>query len=385
MISTFILFYENSEEVKISQPLILELGDLRVKIFFNSMYSLIKPLLFKLDPEKAHDIGVFLIKNGFLNFFKSPIDKKLKISVANIDFPSPLGLAAGFDKNAEMFNEIHKIGFGFVETGTVTPRPQTGNSKPRMFRLKEDLALVNRLGFNNVGLDSFITNIANYKINNSFQKIGANIGPNKDSKNKIQDYIEGLRRVANIVDYITVNVSSPNTPNLRDFESSNISELLKEISINRTNRTPIFIKISPDLEDKRISFIIESAIKYGLDGLIISNTTKERSLGLKSNNIVKDGGLSGKPILNLSNKKLSFAYSVANNSLPLIGVGGISSGADAYKKIKLGASLVQLYTSLVYQGPSLVKNINDDLLNLMRLDGVKSIHEIVGTAKLGFK
>ena len=194
-----------------------------------------------------------------------------------------------------------------------------------------------------------------------------------------------MKRVSSIVDYITINVSSPNTPDLRDFENSNIIELLSEISKNRLNSIPIFIKISPDIEDKRISFIVESCVKHGLDGLIISNTSKERSFGLKSKNIDKDGGLSGNPILNKSNQKLSHAYSIAKDSLPLIGVGGISSGADAYKKIKLGASLVQIYTSLVYQGPSLVRKINDELVDLMRIDGVKSLSEIVGTGKVSFK
>ena len=349
------------------------------------MYNLIRPLIFQFNPEQAHNIGVFLIKNGFFNFYRSQIDKKLAVKVADINFPSPLGLAAGFDKNAEMFHEFYKIAFGFVETGTVTPRPQDGNPKPRIFRLQEDMALINKLGFNNVGLDSFVSNIISNKPNESSQKIGANLGPNKDSENRIEDYIEGLKRVSSIVDYITINVSSPNTPDLRDFENSNIIELLSEISRNRLNSIPIFIKISPDIEDKRIGFIIESCVKHGLNGLIISNTSKERSFGLKSKNIDKDGGLSGNPILNKSNQKLSHAYSIAKDSLPLIGVGGISSGADAYKKIKLGASLVQIYTSLVYQGPSLVRKINDDLVDLMRIDGVKSLSEIVGTGKVSFK
>ncbi len=346
------------------------------------MYKLLKPLIFSLDPELAHNIGVIFIKRGIFNFFNTIPSEKLAVRVGNIDFPTPIGLAAGFDKNAEIFNEIFKIGFGFVEAGTVTPRPQYGNPKPRIFRLKEDSALINRLGFNNVGLDEFVSNIVKINPLDNYQKIGANLGPNKDSVNRIDDYVEGIRRVSKIVDYITINISSPNTENLRDFENSNIVELLKEIESNRLDDTPIFIKISPDIENKQISSVIESAIKHKMNGLIVSNTSKDRRFGLKSKNIPKDGGLSGAPILSLANEKLSFAYSIAKNSIPIIGVGGVSSGADAYKKIKLGASLVQLYTSLVYEGPSLISKINNDLVELMKLDGVSNLSEVVGTTKL---
>ena len=349
------------------------------------MYSLIKSLLFKLEPELAHNIAVSLIKSGALSLYKTDVNQKLAVNVCGIDFPSPVGLAAGFDKNAEIFNEIFKLGFGFVETGTVTPNPQYGNSKPRMFRLEDDLALINRLGFNNVGLDSFVANIAKNNINKGSQKIGANLGPNKDSTNRIDDYLDGIRRVSKIVDYITINISSPNTPNLRDFETSSLVNLLKEIQANRISGVPIFIKISPDIEDTDMSSIVESIIKYEMNGLIVSNTSKQRTFSLKSKKVEKDGGLSGKPILDLSNEKLSYIYNIGKKSIPIIGVGGVSSGADAYKKIKLGASLVQLYTSFVYEGPSLVAKINEDLLSLMRLDGVNSLSEVVGTAKLKFK
>ncbi|MBT3476190.1 quinone-dependent dihydroorotate dehydrogenase [bacterium] len=346
------------------------------------MYKLIKPLIFSLNPELAHNIGVLFIKRGILSLFDSSPDEELAVRVANIDFPSPIGLAAGFDKNAEIFHEIFKIGFGFVEAGTVTPKPQYGNPKPRIFRLKEDLALINRLGFNNVGLDEFVSNIVTNKSVNNSQKIGANLGPNKDSVDRIGDYLEGIRRVSKVVDYITINVSSPNTENLRDFENSNIAELLKEIENNRVDDTPIFIKISPDVENKQISSVIEATIKHKMNGLIVSNTSKDRKFRLKSKNIPKDGGLSGSPILSLSNEKLSFAYSIAKSSIPIIGVGGVSSGADAYKKIKLGASLVQLYTSLIYEGPFLISKINNDLIELMKLDGVSSLSEVVGTTRL---
>ena len=346
------------------------------------MYTLIRPLLFSINPELAHNLAVFTIKKGAMNLYKTDIDEKLKVNVAGIDFQSPIGLAAGFDKDAEFFNEMYKIGFGYVETGTVTPRPQYGNPKPRIFRLEKDLALINKLGFNNVGLDSYVSNIVNNKDLDSKYKIGANIGPNKDSEDKIIDYLKGIKGVSKIVDYITVNISSPNTPNLRDFESKNITNLLKEIKLNRVNNVPIFIKISPDITNQNISFIIEELIKYEFNGLIISNTTKERSLTLKTKDLDLEGGLSGKPLLDLSNKKLSFAYNVAGNSIPIIGVGGISCAADVYKKIKLGASLVQLYTSLIYWGPSLINKINNDLLDLMELDGVSSLSEVLGASKL---
>ena len=346
------------------------------------MYSLIKPLFFALNPEFAHDIGISLIKNGALNFYKTEISEKLSVNVAGVDFMSPIGLAAGFDKNAEVFNEMYKIGFGFIESGTVTPKAQSGNPKPRIFRLKDDLALINSLGFNNVGLNTFVSNIIKNKIPNSAFKVGANLGPNKDSKDRIKDYIEGIKAVSKVVDYVTINISSPNTPGLRDFESDDITELLDEIKKGRINNIPIFIKISPDIENKKMAIIIEQIIKFDFDGLIISNTTKDRNFNFKSKNINLNGGLSGKPLLDLSNEKLSYAYNIVNNEIPLIGVGGVSSGADAYKKIKLGASLVQLYTSLVYNGPKIINEINNDLLALMELDGVTNISEIVGTSKV---
>ena len=317
-----------------------------------------------------------------MNFYKTEISEKLSVNVAGVDFLSPIGLAAGFDKNAEVFNEMYKIGFGFIESGTVTPKAQSGNPKPRIFRLKDDLALINSLGFNNVGLNTFVSNIIKNKIPNSAFKVGANLGPNKDSKDRIKDYIEGIKAVSKVVDYVTINISSPNTPGLRDFESDDITELLDEIKKGRINNIPIFIKISPDIENKKMAIIIEQIIKFDFDGLIISNTTKDRNFNFKSKNINLNGGLSGKPLLDLSNEKLSYAYNIVNNEIPLIGVGGVSSGADAYKKIKLGASLVQLYTSLVYNGPKIINEINNDLLALMELDGVTNISEIVGTSKV---
>ncbi|MBT3446208.1 quinone-dependent dihydroorotate dehydrogenase [bacterium] len=346
------------------------------------MYRLLRPLIWNLSPETAHNIAVVLIKHGILNLYSCSLDKRLKVEVAGMDFASPVGMAAGFDKNAEIYNQLFKIGFGFVEVGTVTPRPQYGNIKPRIFRLQDDLGLINRLGFNNVGLTQFISNFdENNRDLESQRRVGINIGPNKDSKDRIKDFVDCLKEAEKKADYITVNISSPNTPDLRDFESSKIVELLSEIKINRETKTPIFVKVSPDLENSRISFVIETILKNNLSGLIVSNTSSSRDFKLKSSTSVQEGGLSGHPILNLSNQKLAFAYSVTKGLIPLVGVGGISSGADVYKKIKLGANLVELYTSMIFEGPSLISAINKELLYLMRIEGINNLSEVVGSIK----
>ena len=342
------------------------------------MYRAIRPLFWTFEPETAHNLAIKLIKLGFLGLYKSDIPSELEVSVSGLSFPSPVGLAAGFDKNAEIFHELFKIGFGFVEVGTVTPMPQSGNPKPRIFRLKEDRALINRLGFNNIGVSEVLHNIESRFHLKKNRKLGVNIGPNRDSNNRIQDYINNLKQVDELADYITINVSSPNTPDLRKFENSKIKDLLKEIQLNRISKKPIFIKISPDLENNQIVSIVELAMKFGLNGLILTNTTKDRGFGLRSKYGSEEGGLSGLPLSMLSNKKLSFAYSITKGSMPIIGVGGIFSGKDVYEKIKLGANLVQLYTALIFEGPALISGINDELKTLMKNDGVKSLSEIVG-------
>ncbi len=342
------------------------------------MYRVIRPLFWTFEPEIAHNLGIKLIKLGFLNFYKSDIPSELKVSVSGLSFSSPVGLAAGFDKNAEIFHELFKIGFGFVEVGTITPMPQSGNPKPRIFRLKEDRALINRLGFNNIGANKILRNLETRLHFKGDRKLGVNIGPNKDSNNRIQDYVDNLKQVEELADYITINVSSPNTPDLREFETSKVNDLLKEIQLNRILKTPIFIKISPDLENNEIVSIVESAMKFGLNGLILTNTTKDRGFELRSKYGSEEGGLSGLPLSIPSNKKLSFTYSITKGSMPIIGVGGIFSGKDVYEKMKLGANLVQLYTALIFEGPGLINHINDELKILMDNDGIKSLSEIVG-------
>lgn len=372
------LFYENSERKKISQLFIFEIVFLRVKINLPRMYRIIRPLLWTLEPELAHNLAIKLIKFGFLNFYKFDTPLNLEVSVGDLSFPSPVGLAAGFDKNAEIFYELFKIGFGFVEVGTITPVPQTGNPKPRIFRLEEDKGLINRLGFNNIGLLAATQNITKKIDLKRKQKLGVNIGPNKESKDRVRDYIDCLRKVDELADYIAINISSPNTPNLREFENTKIDDLLREIELNKLSKKPIFVKISPDLENKQIASIIESILKFNLDGLILTNTTTTRDSRLKSKFGTQEGGLSGLPLSELSNQKLSFAYNITNGAIPIIGVGGVFSGKDVYEKMKLGANLVQLYTSMVYEGPGLIKNINNEIEMLMNDDGIKNLSEIIG-------
>tara|TARA_B100000686_G_scaffold148026_1_gene155406 strand:+ start:555 stop:1601 length:1047 start_codon:yes stop_codon:yes gene_type:complete len=342
------------------------------------MYAHLRPLLWSLEPELAHNIAIQLIRFGFLNIYSSSPHADLEVSVGDLSFPSPIGMAAGFDKNAEVFDQLFKIGFGFVEVGTGTPIAQEGNPKPRIFRLEQDKSLINSLGFNNIGIDKICINIANNLNPKSIQKLGINIGPNKDSKDRINDYVESLKKVQSQSDYVTINVSSPNTPNLRNFENEELDELLKEIKLNRLSNKPIFLKVSPDIENKQLGLIIESIIEYGLNGIVLTNTTKSRDLKLESKSYPNNGGLSGKPLFGLSNKKISFAYGVTKGEISIIGVGGIFSGEDAYKKIKLGANLVQLYTSFVYEGPGLIKKINSEIVSLMKKEGVENLSEIVG-------
>ena len=347
------------------------------------MYSLIRPLLWTLEPELAHNLAIKLIRFGFLNFYYHTPDTNLKIPLGDLIFTSPVGMAAGFDKNAEVFRELFKIGFGFVEVGTVTPLAQEGNPRPRLFRLEEDNGLINRLGFNNIGLEDICKNISNNIDSSRTNKLGINIGPNKESKNRIDDYIKSVVNVDKLSDYITINVSSPNTPNLRDFENQEIDTLLREIQNNRLSNKPIFVKLSPDIDNTQLALAIESILKFNLDGLILTNTTNTRNFKLKSRFQDQEGGLSGEPLLKLSNEKLSFAYSITKGAIPIIGTGGIFSGKDVYEKMKLGANLVQLYTSFVYEGPSLIRNINNEIISLMEEEGVKDLSEIIGINNKG--
>ena len=344
-------------------------------------YSFLKSLLFLLDPELAHRITI--------NYLKTIKSKKfesydiLKSNVFGLNFSNPVGIAAGFDKNAEVAQNLINLGFGFSEVGTVTPYPQPGNPKPRIFRLKDDEAIINRLGFNSVGFDQVKSRLG--KINDTI--IGVNIGANKDSKDFSEDYIKGIKFFSTLASYITINISSPNTPGLRNLEIlENLDVLLDKINnLDKEDlfiKTPILLKISPDLNSDNLKYLCERVLSSKIDGLIVSNTTIARDS--IADNIDQSGGLSGRPLFKSSTQQLRRVFKYTNGRIPLIGVGGIDSAEKAYEKIKNGASLVQLYTGLVYNGPNLIKDINKNLSTLIKDDGYNNISEAVG-AEVNFE
>ena len=327
----------------------------------------------RLDPETAHGLTLRALRAG-LGGGSAPDDPILATELAGLSLPNPIGLAPGFDKNAEAVGPLLRAGFGFVEAGTVTPRPQAGNPRPRLFRLPEDAAVINRLGFNNAGLEAFAERMARKPAG----IVGANLGANKDSEDRAADYVAGLRRLAGLPDYFTVNISSPNTPGLRALQGRTaLDDLLGRLREARSGPTPLFLKIAPDLEEAEIRDVVESATDHGLEGLIVSNTTVERPSELRSAARGETGGLSGAPLFARSTAMLRRVAEM-RSGLQLIGVGGIASGADAYAKIRAGASAVQLYTALIYAGPGLVARIKRDLAARLRADGFRSVGEAVG-------
>ena len=340
-----------------------------------SFYSFLRSLLFLLDPEIAHRITI-----NYLKMVRSKKPKSynvLRSNVFGLNFPNPVGIAAGFDKNAEVAENLINLGFGFSEVGTVTPSPQPGNPKPRIFRLKDDEAIINRLGFNSDGFDQVKTRLG--KINDSI--VGVNIGANKDSKDFSEDYIKGIKFFSTLASYITINISSPNTPGLRKLEVlENLDVLLDKINnLHKEDlliKIPILLKISPDLESDNLKYLCDKVLSSEIDGLIISNTTVARNS--ITSNLAQEGGLSGRPLFKSSTLQLRKVYKYTNGEIPLVGVGGIDSAEKAYEKIKNGASLVQLYTGLVYNGPKLIKNINKDLSILIEKDGYNNISEAIG-------
>ncbi len=341
--------------------------------------SLLTGMLQLLPPETAHSVTIQLTKYGSPLINKGFQDQSLHTNVKGLSFSNPLGIAAGFDKNAELIDPLLKIGFGFVECGTVTPKPQYGNEKPRIFRLKKDSAIINKLGFNNKGEKRFVKNLMSAKRTGI---VGSNIGPNKDTKNFIDDYLKIYRKISVSCDYVTINVSSPNTEALRELQRKEYLEvLLRDISQIRNeenNRKPIMLKIDPDNTNDHYSMILNLVSKYHIDGIIATNTSLSRPEILRDQNKKRDGGLSGPPIKDLSDKVLKFLYRETNHELVLIGVGGVGSALDVYNKIKLGASLVQMYTSLTYGGPQLINKILIDLVKLIKDDGFTNISEAVG-------
>lgn len=340
------------------------------------MFRLLRPLLFMLDAERAHRLTIAALGMGMGRSAK-PDDPMLSTTVAGLTFPNPIGIAAGFDKNAEVPDDMLRLGFGFAEVGTVTPEPQDGNPRPRIFRLREDDAVINRLGFNNQGLEAVRARLA---VRHGLPgQVGVNVGANKDSADRIRDYATGVRGMGRWASYITVNISSPNTPGLRALQDrAELTRLVAAVVAARGQLSlPLFVKVAPDLHDEDVADIAEVITGSGIDGLIVSNTTLARE-GLVSRNADETGGLSGKPLLARSTEMLRAFRRATGGKVPLIGVGGISSGADAYAKIRAGASLVQLYTGLIYQGPGLITTIKRDLVGLLRRDGFRRVSEAVG-------
>ena len=324
------------------------------------MFSVLRSFLFNLDPETAHDLAIKSLK---LNIFPSKMfevedEEMLKIELLGKIFPNPIGLAAGFDKSAEVYNPLLNLGFGFVEVGTVTPLKQIGNPKPRIFRLEEDHALINRLGFNNDGIE-----IVKNRIRTEGKQgiLGINIGPNKDTKDQKNDFSLGLKNFFDLADYITVNISSPNTKGLRDFHDQeklkNLLFALNKIKEDKKTNIPLLLKISPDIKDNYISEIVKVSINNNISAIILTNTTEGNRDSLVSKIKKEEGGLSGEPLEKISTNMIKKFYKELNGKIPIIGVGGVNSGKTAYEKILAGASLLQLYTSFVYRGPSTAKKI----------------------------
>ena len=345
------------------------------------MFSKLRTLLFKIDPEKAHNLAIQSLKFNLVSniFDENKNDPIFKTKIFDKEIDNPIGMAAGFDKNAEVYNPLFRLGFGFVEVGTITPLKQYGNSKPRVFRLVEDEALINRLGFNNHGAEVVFDRI---KSNNKLGLLGINVGPNKDSDNKMNDYLIGLKTFHQVADYITINISSPNTENLRNFhEETKLKELLKSILKEKNDlksKVPIVVKISPDINEDQINLISEILLENKINAIIISNTSDSSRDLLIDIQKHQKGGLSGKPIEKKSNILINKFYKLLKGKIKIIGVGGVDCGQSAYDKFLAGADFVQLYTGMVFKGPNIVGIIKKDLKELLIRDGVKNFTEIVG-------
>ncbi len=343
------------------------------------MFSKIRPFIFKLDPELAHDLAIKALKTNLIVKDYKKDELILKTKLFGKEIPNPIGIAAGFDKNAEVYNPLFKLGFGFVEVGTITPFSQYGNPKPRVFRLEEDCALINRLGFNNNGADDARSRIIKKK---PIGMLGVNIGPNWNSENKIEDYLSCFRKFHDIADYITINISSPNTENLRDFHNNQeLKNLLESIHNEREklkSDIPIAIKISPDINQKKVEEICGTILDYDIKAVIVSNTTDGNRDSLKNQKKFQKGGLSGKPLNEISNKLINNFYKILNNKIDIIGVGGVDSGETAYQKFIHGAKFVQLYTGMVFQGPKIVSKISEELNNILETNNVKKLSDIIG-------
>ncbi len=346
------------------------------------LYPLLRPLLFLLDAETAHRVAVRALALGLTADWRAAADPLLAQDLWGKHFANPVGLAAGFDKNAETLPHIFKLGFGFVEAGSVTPKPQYGNPKPRVFRLLELRAVINRYGMNNQGLAAFETRVKTWREDGNRDVLGINVSPNKDAVDGPRDYVTGITALAPYADYLVMNISSPNTPGLRGLQNrAELTQLLATAVAARdaaAAHPPLLVKIAPDLTDEMAADIAEVVLAAKLDGMIISNTTVARPTDLPERFKSEAGGLSGAPLRDAATALLHKMYQLTGGQLPLIGVGGIASGADAYERIRAGASLVQLYTALVYDGPALITRIHHDLADCLRRDGFTCLSDAIG-------
>ena len=343
------------------------------------MFNKIRPLIFKLDPEFAHSLAIKALKTNLFLKQKIPEDLYLKSTLFGKEIKNPIGIAAGFDKDAEVYNSLFNLGFGFVEVGTVTPLKQYGNKKPRVFRLENDKALINRLGFNNSGSDNVSKRL---KKNKPIGILGVNIGPNWDSKDRVGDYLIGFKKFHNLADYITINISSPNTENLRDFHNLyELENLLGKIFAEKkklSSKIPIALKVSPDINNEIVKHISKLLIEYKVNALIVSNTTDQNRDNLKDHQKFQRGGLSGKPLRDISNKLINHFFKNLNGQVKIIGVGGVDSGKSAYEKFLSGADFVQLYTGMVFRGPKIAIKINEELKTILKEKKIKNYSEIIG-------
>jgi dihydroorotate dehydrogenase len=351
-----------------------------------SLYRLIRPAFMAMDAENAHRLTLRLLGSPLSALLGSPAaaTPELETNVLGIRLPNPIGLAAGFDKNAEVPDAMLRLGFGFVEVGTVTPRPQAGNPRPRVFRLVEDDGVINRIGFANDGAESVLRRLSARRGRPG--RLGVNIGANKESDDWVADYVAGLERFWGLGDYYTINISSPNTPGLRALQSREaLKPLLDALTAARTRlgggaaRPPLLVKLAPDLSREQCEDIAALALEHDIDGLIVGNTTIGRPASLRSALKAEAGGLSGAPLKALALENLRTMYALTRGRIPLIGVGGIASGQDAYDRIRAGAALIQLYSALVFEGPGLVRRITAELSALLRRDGFANVGEAIGT------
>jgi len=343
-----------------------------------ALASVALPCLSRLDPERAHRLALAALRLGLAGRAEAADDPLLTTEAFGLRFANPIGLAAGFDKDAAAILPLMRLGFGFVEAGGVTPRPQAGNPRPRLFRLQADRAVINRMGLNGQGIDAFVGRLAT--LPSLPAPLGVNVAINKEGAAPERDYPALVSAVAPYADYVAINISSPNTPGLRDLQSAaRLAAILAAIMASAPKRPPILVKIAPDLQEEELAVIVETAIAHGAAGLIVGNTTTARPTGLRSAHAAETGGLSGAPLYALSTAVLARAFRLARGRLALIGCGGVSNGAEALGKIRAGAGLVQLYTAFAYAGPAVIPRIKNELAAALRAGGFASVSAAVGT------